>query len=363
MTAQDTTTWKPLLLFPDRPADQKELVRLKTLPDTIVLEHYRDHFRELVAIQNPQRYFQPDFEDFFSKLWTSVSEEARAYEGAWVWYPWKRTLIHTLCEADFVRVRTSRNNYLITTLEGERFREAKIGIAGLSVGYSVALSIVLEGGGKHLRIADRDTLDLSNLNRIPGSLDDTGLSKIALAARRLYELDPYLEVEIYPEGLTRENTSLFVSGLDVLIDEVDSFAIKQLLREEARRLKIPLLMATDNEESGSIDVERYDSDPKTVPYGGRIPELSVDELQKMTKQEVGKLIAQFVGEAHTTDRMRQSLKEIGKTLVSWPQLGGTALLNGGAMAYAIRAILRGDDLQSGRYVASLPQVFSKREVL
>ena len=42
--------------------------------------------------------------------------------------------------------------------------------------------------------ADFDTLALSNLNRLSCGVADLGQNKAVVAARRLFEVDPYLEV-------------------------------------------------------------------------------------------------------------------------------------------------------------------------
>ena len=53
--------------------------------------------------------------------------------------------------------------------------------------------------------------------------------------------------------------------------------------------------------------------------------------------------------------MQQSLLEMGKTIVSWPQLGGAALLNGSAVAYCVRKILSKESLESNRAIISLDE--------
>jgi hypothetical protein len=65
--------------------------------------------------------------------------------------------------------------------------------------------------------------------------------------------------------------------------------------------------------------------------------------------------------------MQASLLEMGKTIVSWPQLGGAALINGAAVAYCVRKILNGEELESNRALISLdekliPNYFSSEEV-
>jgi aryl-alcohol dehydrogenase-like predicted oxidoreductase len=53
--------------------------------------------------------------------------------------------------------------------------------------------------------------------------------------------------------------------------------------------------------------------------------------------------------------MQSSLPEIGRTLVSVPQLGGTALMGAAATAYCIHRIAAGIPLPSGRSILSLDE--------
>jgi tRNA A37 threonylcarbamoyladenosine dehydratase len=54
-------------------------------------------------------------------------------------------------------------------------------------------------------LADFDTLELTNLNRVPASVMDLGVNKAVVAARRIAEIDPYLRVIVQPDGITADN--------------------------------------------------------------------------------------------------------------------------------------------------------------
>jgi hypothetical protein len=53
--------------------------------------------------------------------------------------------------------------------------------------------------------------------------------------------------------------------------------------------------------------------------------------------------------------MRQSLLELGKTIVSWPQLGGAAMMSGAAVAYCVRKILNDQPVMGDRGIVSLDE--------
>ena len=67
------------------------------------------------------------------------------------------------------------------------------------------------------------------------------------------------------------------------------------------------------------------------------------------------MITKHVGPENVTIRMQESLLEMGKTIVSWPQLGGAALLNGSAVAYCARKILNKQPLENNRSLISMDE--------
>lgn len=348
---------KPLLFNISRAADRAQFEAL--LADgTIkqISDDYEEQLRELFGIQNPSRVYAPGFEDAFQEHLRALSAAQPVYEqGRWVYFPWRYLAAHILPEAEYQLVRTARNQNLVTKEEQEKFYTATIGIAGLSVGSSVAFALALGGGGKHMKLADMDRLALSNTNRILAGADRLGILKVEMAARTIYELNPYAEIELYPEGLSPETIGSFFDGLDIVIDEIDNLAVKYLIREEAQKRHIAVVMAADNGDNAVVDVERYDSDPQTAFFHGRMGDVSYDVLKNLDKFGIGKLITKHVGPENVTERMQQSLTQMGKTIVSWPQLGGAALINGAAVAYCVRKILNDQPLEHERALISLDE--------
>ena len=127
------------------------------------------------------------------------------------------------------------------------------------MGSSAALTLAQEGVGGAFRLADFDSLGLSNLKRLRAGVHDLGLPKSVLAARQMFELDPYLEIEIFPHGLAAHTMEAFFDGpasgrvpgfpagtapapLDLLVEECDTPWIKLAARETARRRGVPVVM-------------------------------------------------------------------------------------------------------------------------
>jgi len=316
-------------------------------------DDYREQLVELFAINNPKSVFSPDFEKLASDYVNKIEKKTSLNEqGTWVYYPWLSRAVHILEDKDFQKVRTARNKLLMTEKEQKAFYKQTVGIAGLSVGNSVAMAIVLQGGAQHIKLADFDLLELSNLNRIRAGINSLSVPKVEVTAREIYLLNPYANVEIFPGGITEANIKDFFKGLSVVVDEIDELSKKHLLRQYAQKNKIPLVSGADNADQAVIDVERYDLDKDTKFFHGKIT-ASYEDLQGMDKFETGKNIAKLIGLENHEERMLQSLQAMGKEIASWPQLGGTAMLNGSAIAYCLRRIANKQSTINKRTVIAL----------
>lgn len=343
--------WKPSLY---RLADQAEKKAFSEFLASgkihYVVDEYEEQERELFGVNNPSLVYAPDFEEKFQSHYRTLPER-----GVWVFYPWRATAVHVLEHDDFYKVRTARNKNLITKSEQDAFYGATIGIAGLSVGNNIALSIVLQGGARHIKLADMDRLALSNTNRVRAGITDLGLLKVELTARQIYELNPYAEIELFPEGLQPDNMGRFFDGLDVVVDELDNIAVKYLIREQAKKHRIPVVMGADNGDNAVIDIERYDEDPDLEFFHGRLGNVTYEGLKNLDKFGIGRTIARHLGPENITQRTLESFLEMGKTIASWPQLGGAAILNGTAVAYCVRRITTKQPLENNRALVSLDE--------
>jgi hypothetical protein len=349
--------YEPIIFNLKKEADRRALGKLfATHKIQNVSDDYEEQLRELFGIKNPAWVYAPDFGAKFKEFHGSLKQRASLMEhGRWVFYPWIGSLVHVLPEVDFQLVRTARNQNLITPEEQKKFYNATIGIAGLSIGNSVAMAITLQGGGCHIRLADMDRLALTNTNRVRAGVENLGVLKVTITARQIYEMNPYAKVEIFNEGLSPKNIASFFNGLDLIIDEIDNLALKYLIREQAKKHRIAVVMAADNGDNSVIDIERYDLNARTPFFHGRMGKVTYAQLATLDKFGIGKMITKLVGPENVTERMQGSLLQMGKTIVSWPQLGGAALMNGSAVAYCVRKILNGQSVENNRAIVGLDE--------
>ena len=264
----------------------------------------------------------------------------------WVYYPWRRAVIDVLGPTAYRRLRLDRNRHLITAEEQARLGTLRVGVIGLSVGHAVAHVLAAQGLCGELRLSDFDDLELTNLNRVPASVFDQGVNKAVVAARRIAELDPYLQVSVETTAVTRESVDQFLDGLDVLVEECDSLDTKVLVRESARAMGIPVLMATS--DRGLMDVERFDLDPTRPVLHGLLGDLGAAELAGLSTEDKVPHVLRILDAARLSPRMAASLFEVGKTLSTWPQLSAEVSLGAAVVAESVRRIGLREHLPSGR---------------
>ncbi len=144
----------------------------------IICDKVIDQLKELIKKRNPKvKFSEEEYAQIVHQHLNGVSIEKY---GLWIYYPWSNKLIHIVKEDEFTELRTVRNCYKITPEEQAVLKKKVIGVVGLSVGYAIALTITSERICGELRLADFDTLELTNLNRIKAGIQNLGLKKTVL---------------------------------------------------------------------------------------------------------------------------------------------------------------------------------------
>jgi len=330
-----------------------------------VVDEYEDMLEELYFSRNAPHKFQyrtakeiPAYNDFVKDLFGA---RPLWKTGTWVYYPWSKKLIHFLPKEMHNELRTSRNKNLITHEEQEKFRKFRVGIAGLSIGQSVAYTLAVNGGCETMHLADLDVITATNTNRIRASFDAIGLNKAIYISRIIQEMNPYAKLKLFVDGLTKENSDEFFEGIDAVIDEVDHFPTKLMIREEAKRRNIPVLMSSDVENSAVLDIERYDLSPSQKFFNGK---LDTDDLKllrspQIDPQTMGTIFVKIVGQESVSRKLQESIVLLGRELAGPPQLGSTAFLSGIALTYALLKISCGETLPSSSIKIDLDTHFLK----
>lgn len=349
--------WHPLIFDRSKPEDAAELDGLITDGKVVFIHDTLDaQMRDLAKTRTPGRPWTDD--EQAAAVVDMLRGKPLRDHGRWVFYPWSRRLVHVLAPAEFSELRTDRNRVKITPAEQAKLLRLKVGIVGLSVGNAIAVTLALESLFGELRLADFDTLDLSNMNRLRCTVDQIGLFKVVICARQIFEMNPYANLTLFPEGATKENIGAFFDDggrLDVAIDECDSVVVKFKLREEARARRVPLLMETS--DRGMLDIERFDLEPRRPLLHGLVGDMTSDFIEAMPPPARLGVILKIVGEA-MSPRLAASLLEFGRTLRGFSQLGSDVTLGGATTSHVVRRIGLGQPTASGRVYVDMSAMFA-----
>lgn len=304
----------------------------RQLKELFFIEH-----REFIGKPKDETYKTPEFAAYVEEM-----KDAFVY----VHFPWNGHTVKTVEKEKYFSLKTNRNQDLITKEEQETLRSFNVAVLGLSVGSNIAFVLTQAGISNKIVLADFDELDTTNLNRILAGVHQVGLNKCVVAAHRIYEDNPFAEVVTLEDGVSESNlrTLLEAGALDCIVEEIDDMPMKIITRKLAIEFKVPVVMITDNGDGVVLHIERYDLGHDKIfghdlPYWDKI--LTGGEI---TKEIAGKMIiGDIVGGPQFVDpKMMKSVPRVmSKELVSWPQLGSSAILGGVVATAAIKDITIG----------------------
>lgn len=139
----------------------------------------------------------------------------------------------------------SRTAALIGADGLSRLQSARVAVFGIGgVGGHLAEALARAGVG-HIRLIDRDTVSLSNINRQAVALHSTvGRPKAEVMAERIKDINPACEVEVSVCFYLPENADEFdLSRYDFVADCVDTVAAKLELAVRCDTVGTPLIAA------------------------------------------------------------------------------------------------------------------------
>ncbi|MCW0379720.1 molybdopterin-synthase adenylyltransferase MoeB [Xanthomonas sacchari] len=141
-------------------------------------------------------------------------------------------------------------------VEGQRRLQAArvllVGAGGLG---SPAGFYLAAAGVGHLRIADDDVVERSNLQRqILHGDARIGQAKVESAAASLGALNPGVRVEAVRERVTADNVERLLQDVDVVLDGSDNFPARYLLNDACVKLGKPLVYGAVQRFEGQVSV-------------------------------------------------------------------------------------------------------------
>lgn len=144
----------------------------------------------------------------------------------------------------------SRTERLIGKDALEKLQNSNVIVFGLGgVGSYTAEALARSGVGQ-MTVVDKDTVDITNINRQLYALHSTvGRPKADVARERILDINPECKITAVQKMYLPENESEFsLDSFDYIVDAIDCVTAKISLAEAAQRYGVPIIssMGTGN---------------------------------------------------------------------------------------------------------------------
>jgi molybdopterin/thiamine biosynthesis adenylyltransferase len=136
----------------------------------------------------------------------------------------------------------ARNIGWVTNEEQAILRTKRVAIAGGGGVGGVHLLTLARLGISSFNIADFDRFDIANFNRQVGAnMSTLGQPKVEVLAKMARDINPDIDIKIFPAGIDEGNLPEFLDGVDLYVDSLDFFAftIRQQTFAMCAQLGIP----------------------------------------------------------------------------------------------------------------------------
>jgi len=128
-------------------------------------------------------------------------------------------------------------------LKGQRrLKKARALVAGVGgLGCQIAVQLASMGVG-YIRLADRDIVEMSNLQRqhLYG-FDVIGYPKVEAAEMRLHKVNPFIEIDPLPMSVNDRTAAKLVDGVDLVVDGLDRLAPRLAVNRACVEHNIPYI--------------------------------------------------------------------------------------------------------------------------
>ena len=124
----------------------------------------------------------------------------------------------------------------------ERLRASTVAIVGCGALGTVLANNLARAGVGHLRIADRDFIEVNNLQRqILFDEDDIAraLPKAVAGAEKLRRVNSEIVVESFVHDITTDNIADFAAGAQLILDGTDNFETRYLINDLSVKTGVP----------------------------------------------------------------------------------------------------------------------------
>ncbi|SEM63300.1 adenylyltransferase and sulfurtransferase [Mesobacillus persicus] len=127
--------------------------------------------------------------------------------------------------------------------EGQRkLLKSRAVIVGMGALGTVIANHLVRSGVGHVRMIDRDLVELSNLQRQSLYDEDDAsnqLPKVIAAEKKLKKINSTVKIDSIIADLNLDNAEELLAGFDVIVDGTDNFSTRYLINDVSVKLDIP----------------------------------------------------------------------------------------------------------------------------
>jgi molybdopterin/thiamine biosynthesis adenylyltransferase/rhodanese-related sulfurtransferase len=144
----------------------------------------------------------------------------------------------------------------------QKLQDARVLVIGAGgLGCPVLQNLTAVGVG-NIGIVDGDVVDESNLHRqLLYTIKDCGKSKAETAKKAVLELNPEINVMVFPEFFTAQNATRIIQDYQIIVDCTDAIAVRYLINDVAVTKRIPVVYASIHKFEGQVSVFNYKNGP------------------------------------------------------------------------------------------------------
>ncbi len=168
-----------------------------------------------------------------------------------------------------------------------QLKKAKVLVLGCGGIGGAAIEMLARMGVGYISIVDKDTFDVSNINRqIMSSFHTVGESKVLVTKKRIHEINPFVKVKIFEGDFDETNVGKIIGDNEVVIDGLDNIISRVIASRECRRLDVPFIHGAVYASKGQITVfgkktPSYEDVFDLVSGGVKLTEKIKEKIQRL----------------------------------------------------------------------------------
>jgi len=163
----------------------------------------------------------------------------------------------------------------------EKLKAAKVLVVGAGGLGCPILQYLTAAGVGTIGIIDFDEVDETNLQRqILFTVNDIGINKAITAEKRLSQLNPFVNFNVYTDKLTTQNALALFTDYDIIVDGTDNFSTRYLINDASIITNKPLVYGAIYKFEGQVTVFNHNNGPSyrclfpEPPKAGSVPNCS-----------------------------------------------------------------------------------------